>query len=59
MLKVRRDFPDELRPLTFQRIVSRTSRGDIVRFVDDEYVELPGIIGANGKDVAKHPKRLP
>ena len=42
MLKVRRDFPYELRPLTFQRIVRRTGRGDIVRLVDDKYVELSG-----------------
>jgi hypothetical protein len=59
MLKVRRDFPYEMRPLTFQRIVDRTGRGDIVSLVDDKYVELSGVIGANGKDVAKHPKRLP
>ena len=59
MLEVRRDFPYELRPLTFQRIVRRTGRGDVVRFVDDKYVELSGITGANGKNVAKEPKRLP
>ena len=58
MLKVRRDFPYELRSLAFQRIVRRTGRRDIVCFVNDEYVELPGISGTNGKNVAKHPKRL-
>ena len=59
MLKVRRDLPYELCPLAFQRIVGRTGRRDIVRLVDDKYVELSGITGANGKDVAKHPKWLP
>ena len=57
MLEVRCDFPYELRPLTFQRIVRRTGRRDIVRFVDDKYVELSGITGANRKNIAKQPKR--
>ena len=56
MLEVRRDFPDELRPLAFQRIVRRTGGRDVVRFVDDKNVELSGIAGADGKNVAKHPQ---
>ena len=33
MLKVRRNFPYQLCALTLQRVVGRTGRGDIVRFV--------------------------
>ncbi len=52
MLKVRTDGTNEACALALQRIVHTGSRGDVVRFINDQHVELARVAGVYGQDVA-------